>query len=136
MNERGFCEQENRRTVFQEYHDSYHIIEYTFTNTGNVDADPDTELNQTLQGVYFFFINRYALHQAASWITGNGAPWGKFSMNDAVGDGQEDYGVDFRAQYVWYGFSVFQTDFNSLGGPMWRADGDFRSAVKKMVLLE
>ncbi|MGH7493458.1 MAG: FlgD immunoglobulin-like domain containing protein [bacterium] len=104
----------------QEFHDAYHIIEYTFTNTGNVDADSDIELSQTLQGVYFFFINRYALHEGASWITGNGAPWGKFTMNDAVGDGHEDYGVDFRAQYSWFGYSVSQTDFNSLGGPMWR----------------
>jgi hypothetical protein len=108
----------------QEYHDNYHIIEYTFTNTGNVDVDPAAELNQPLTGVYFFFVNRYALHDAASWITGNGAPWGKFAMNDAVGDGHEDYGVDFRAQYAWYGYYPGQTDFNSLGGPMWREDGD------------
>jgi hypothetical protein len=108
----------------QEFHDNYHIIEYKFTNTGNVDQDADVELNQPLTGVYFFFINRYALHDAASWITGNGAPWGKFTMNDAVGDGHEDYGVNFRAQYVWYGYYPGQTVFNSLGGPMWQEDGD------------
>ncbi|MGH7491885.1 MAG: hypothetical protein ACREOO_05775 [bacterium] len=113
----------------QEFHDSYHIIEYTFTNTGNVDSDPAIELNQPLTGVYFFFINRHALHGAASWITGNGAPWGKFAMNDAVGDGHEDYGVDFRAQYSWYGYSVFQTEFNSLGGPMWLESADWSAPI-------
>lgn len=113
----------------QEYHDSYHIIEYSFTNTGNVDADPDIELNQPLNGVYFFFINRHALHEGASWITGNGAPWGKFAMNDAVGDGHEDYGVDFRAQYSWYGYYPGQTTFNSLGGPMWQESADYSAPI-------
>lgn len=103
----------------QEFHDNYHLIEYKFTNTGNVDADPTIELNRKLEGVYFFFISRYAIHDGASWITGNGAPWGKITMNDAVGDGHEDYGVNFRAQYAWYGYSVFQSDFNSIGGPLW-----------------
>ncbi len=103
----------------QEFHDNYHIIEYEFTNTGNVDADAEIELNRALEGVYFFLISRYAIHEGASWITGDGAPWGKFSMNDAVGDGHEDYGVDFRAQYTWLGYSPSQTDFNSLGGPLW-----------------
>ncbi len=105
----------------QEYHDNYHIIEYTFKNTGNIDTDAEIELpNKTLEGVYFFFINRYATHEAASWVTGNGAPWGKFTMNDAVGDGIQDYGVNFRAQWSWAGYYPDQTDFNSLGGPMWR----------------
>ena len=40
-------------------------------------------------------------------------------MNDAVGDGHEDYEVDFRAQYAWFGWSIFQNEFNALGGPMW-----------------
>ena len=104
----------------QQFHDNYHIIEYNFTNTGNVDEDPEIELNASLEGVYFFFVNRYSLTDAASWVNGNGAPWGKFTMNDAVGDGHEDYEVDFRAQYVWYGHNVFQAEYNVLGGPMWQ----------------
>jgi len=105
----------------QEYHDNYHIIEYTFKNTGDVDGDEDVELpDQVLNGVYFFWIQRYGLHTGSSWITGGGAPWGQFTMNDAVGDGHEDYGVDFTAQYAWAGYNPYQTDFNSLGRPMWR----------------
>ncbi len=102
-----------------EFHDNYHIMEYEFTNTGNVDSDIEAELNAPLEGVYFYFISRYALSDAASWVNGNGAPWGKFTMNDAVGDGHEDYGVDFRAQYAWYGHNVFQADYNCIGGPLW-----------------
>ena len=105
----------------QQYHDNYHIIEYTFKNTGDVDEDSDVELpDQVLEGVYFFWIQRYGFHAASAWITGVGALWGQFTMNDAVGDGHEDYGVDFTAQYAWAGYNVDQTDFNSLGQPMWR----------------
>ena len=102
----------------QEYHDDYHIIEYSFTNTGNVDGDEDIELSADLEGVIFFFIHRYMVHDASSWIRGGGAPWGKFTMNDAVGDGHEDYDVDFRAQYAWAGLNPDNTSFSSIGGPM------------------
>ena len=102
----------------QEYHDDYHIIEYSFTNTGNVDGDEEIELSSELTGVYFFLIHRYMVHDASSWIRGGGAPWGKFTMNDAVGDGHEDYDVDFRAQYAWAGLNPDNTSFSSIGGPM------------------
>ena len=103
----------------QEGHDNYHIIEFVFTNTGNVDADEDIELpNNDLTGVIPFFIHRYAMHEASSWVRGGGSTWGKFTMNDAVGDGHEDYDVDFRAQYSWAGLNPDNTNFNSLGGPL------------------
>jgi len=105
----------------QEFHDNYHIIEYAFTNTGIVDPDRTIELDQTLEGVYFFFISRYAINASSSWVRGGGAPWGKFTMNDAVGDGHEDYDVDFRAQYAWAGWNPDQTDFNAIGGSLWNA---------------
>ncbi|UCH63464.1 MAG: hypothetical protein JSU77_03155 [Fidelibacterota bacterium] len=114
----------------QQFHDNYHIIEYTFTNTGDVDKDEDVELpDQVLNGVYFFWIQRYAFHAASAWITGDGAPWGRFTMNDAVGDGHEDYGVDFTAQYAWAGYNPKQTEFNSLGQPMWRENPSWWSAL-------
>lgn len=103
----------------QEFHDNYHIIEYTFTNTGSITRPDQTyELSQTLEGVYFFFISRYSVNNTSTDVRGGGAPWGKFTMNDAVGDGHEDYGVDFRAQYAWAGWNPDRTDFNTLGGPM------------------
>ena len=124
----------------QSYQDNYHIVEYKFTNTGNVDDDDDIELNQTLNGVVIFFIHRYMVHDASSWIRGGGAPWGKFTMNDAVGDGHEDYDVDFRAQYAWAGLNPDNTDFQAIGGPMmfshWAAaphDTSGRLAAAQMV---
>lgn len=105
----------------QEFHDNYHIIEYTFTNTGIVDPEQTIELEQTLEGVYFFFISRYAVNASSTWTRGNGAPWGKFTMNDAVGDGHEDYDVDFRAQFAWAGLNPDNTTFNTIGGSLWSA---------------
>ncbi len=104
-----------------DYHDNYHIIEYTFTNTGNVDDDAEVELpNQTLQDVYFVFMDRPKINApSGSWDNSSGGmAWGQHTMNDAVGDGNEDYGVDFRAQFSWIGF-VSGKAFNTLGNPMW-----------------
>ena len=134
-------EMEQKISAFsQEFHDNYHIIEYKFTNTGNIDTDDAIELSSTLNGFYIFVLSRYALHAGSSWTRGDGAPWGQFTMNDAVGDGHEDYGVNFRAQYAWAGLNPGQTDFNTLGGPMfhstqWSANGDTtgRLAAAQMV---
>lgn len=38
----------------QKYHDDYQIFEWTFKNTGNVNANPVAELSDTLHNVYFF----------------------------------------------------------------------------------
>lgn len=110
-----------------EDHDDYHITEYTFTNTGNTDDDEEIELpDQTLEGVHFFFQNRYSSNASAGWVQDDAQAWGKFQMNDAVGDGHEDYDVDFRAQYSWLGHTG-QTrgrqdigNYEStVGGPVW-----------------
>ena len=119
----GVTVERNPMQFSQEYHDDYHIIEYTFTNTGNTDDDSEVELeNQTLEGVYFVF-NDHATVNAASGSWDNsagGTVWGQYTMNDAVGDGFEDYGVDFRAQYAWLGYIPSKGDsYNTIGNPMW-----------------
>ena len=99
----------------QEYHDNYHVQEYTLTNTGNTDDDEEIELpDQTLEGVYLHFQKRYVFERAR--IPGRG--WGANVMNDIVGDGMEDYDVDFRAQYTWLGNSL-DANIDPLGGPLW-----------------
>lgn len=98
----------------QPYHDNYHIIEYTFTNTGNVDDDEDRELqDQTLNDFYVYGIKR-VVHQKPA-LPGSG--WGQHVMNDVVGDGMEDYATDFRAQYAWVGNSP-GADIDPLGSPI------------------
>lgn len=113
------------------FHDNYHIIEYTYTNTGNTDEDDEIELpNQTLKDVHFFRIHRWRGIGQEAWTTGNAQAWGKFSMIDVVGDGHADYPVDFTAVYLWPGFNPDFTQYNNLGGPLWDdssdrvADGD------------
>lgn len=105
-----------------EHHDDYYITEYTFTNTGNVDDDEDVELpDQQLDDVYFTFFRRPKINApAGSWDnSGGGNAWGQFTMNDAVGDGHEDYGVDFRAQFAWMGHVSGQDRYSTIGSPMW-----------------
>ena len=102
------------------YHDNYHIIETTYTNTGNADEDDEIELpDQTLEGLFFFGIHRYTGNYQEAQVTGGGQQWGKYSMVDVVGDGHEDYEVDFTATYMWPGYRPEQTQFNNLGGPIW-----------------
>lgn len=107
-------------------HEGYHLIEYTFTNTGNVDGDDEIEIeNNTLEDVYFTFLDRPtgAATPSGSWDnSAGGVTWGQYTMNDAVGDGVSDYGVDFRAQFAWMG-NIKETnglEWNTLGNPMWR----------------
>ncbi len=105
----------------QEYHDNYHIFEYTFTNTGNVDDDPDIELpGQTLEGVYFFFQWRLSVAKETRYVIGNGTGWGLNAMLDTRGDGvrADPIGEDFRAQFVWHGkFPPFNA-YDNIGGPI------------------
>ncbi len=115
----------------QQYHDNYHIIEHTLTNTGNVDDDPEIELpDQTLEGVYASFIDAYYINNQSNQHVPGGAAWGKNTMNDVVGDGMEDYDVDFTALYSWHGYEPSFTEYNNLGvsiirdGPSRTEEGD------------
>lgn len=106
----------------QEYHDNYHVMEYTFTNTGNVDADPDIELPATtLTGVYFFFQYRMAVGRECRYVIGNGSGWGMNTMIDTRGDGvKADAATEkFRAQYFWHGKFPPFTAYDNVGGPVW-----------------
>lgn len=105
----------------QEFHDNYHILEYTFTNTGNTDDDPDIELpNQTLEGVYFFYQWRLSVAKETRFVIGNGTGWGLNAMLDTRGDGVKVDPPDenFRAQFVWHGkFPPFSA-YDNIGGPI------------------
>ena len=112
-------------------HDDYHIIEYTYTNTGNTDDDEDIELpNQNLNETYFFRIHRWRGSLQGAWAVSGGQVWGKFSMVDVVGDGHAEYPISFTAQYIWIGVDPEQqSQFDKIGGPLfqdnqWVAQGD------------
>lgn len=100
----------------QDAHDSYHIQEYILTNTGNTDADEEIELpDQTAEDVYLHMQRRYVFQDKAA-IPGSG--WGANMMSDVVGDGMQDYEVDFHASYSWLGNSQ-GADLDPLGAPAW-----------------
>lgn len=120
---------ETERWVYayaHEVHDDYHIIRRQMVNNGNTDEDPDIELSgQTLNDVLFFNAYRWVGREQAGWHGPFGQVWGKFGMNDVVGDGNEEYPVDFTATYLWPGYdpSFFnQTGltYNHIGSPMVR----------------
>ncbi len=111
------------RTAFayvNQVHDDYHIIKRVFTNTGNTDEDDEIELDgQTLNEVMFYNVYRWVGRRQAADHMSNAQTWGKFSMVDIVGDGNEDYPVDFTAIYLWGGRDPnFGGDWDELGSPM------------------
>jgi hypothetical protein len=108
------------------YHDNYHVFEYIFKNTGNIDDDEDIELpGTTLEGVYFYFLNRYAVCRNTRYAIGNGTGWGMNTMIDARGDGQNPITYNdppdenFRTQFVWHGNFPPFTAYDNVGGPIW-----------------
>ena len=104
-----------------QFHDNYHLIEYEYCNTGNIDDDEEIELpNQSLSDLYFYHMHRWRQNGQAAWQGSNGQAWGKFNMIDVVGDGHAEYPVDFTAFYAWAGFDPSVTEYNNLGSPLWR----------------
>lgn len=104
-----------------EWNDDFHIIDRVFTNTGNVDEDDEIELDgQTLNETAFFNGWRWTGRSQAAWTGSAAQAWGKFSMVDVVGDGHEDYPVDFTAIYLWAGFDpdFASGNWDHLGSPM------------------
>ncbi len=102
-------------------YDNFHIQEFVLTNTGDTDGKLQTkELNQTLQGVYLHFQKRFVLSEK---YEGPGGGWGANVMNDIVGDGVHDYGVDFKAQYAWVGNFTNNDAFDDYGLSQWRKQG-------------
>jgi len=108
------------------YHDNYHIISYNYCNTGNVNADDDIELpGQTLKGVYFFRTHRWSGNEQAAWNGRADQVWGRYTMYDAVGDGHENYPVDFTAQYSWIGHRIGSaTSYDNFGEPLFSDHSD------------
>jgi hypothetical protein len=118
------------RQFSNEYHDNYHIIEYTFTNTGNVDGELDPP-EQTIEDFYFVRIRQNQPADVAAGILGQGSGWGATTLNDEIGLGLKDYSLqgqvyqdDLRAFYSWTG-NVPSHPWNSLGLPLLR-DDNFR----------
>lgn len=106
----------------QPYHDNYHLTEFTFKNTGNVDDDPEIELEgQTLEEVFVARYDRTSVGKAGNSIEGGGANWGKYDISDVVGFGARDFknelGPEYRAEFTWDPNDPHFTDWNDIGAP-------------------
>jgi hypothetical protein len=88
----------------QQYHDNYFIYDYTFKNTGNVDADADIEKpGQKLTDVYFFWQYRYATAREgceSDATTYNSTRWGKNEMLSTRGEARA---ADSKGDFVYKG---------------------------------
>ena len=106
----------------QDFHDNYHIMEFTFTNTGNTDSDAEIELpNVTLNDVYFFFQYRIAVCREPRYVIGNGTGWGMNTMIDTRGDGTkaDPANEQYRAHFFWHGKFPPFTAYDNVGAPVW-----------------
>ena len=116
----------------QQYHDNYIVSEYTFTNTGNTDADPEIERpDSTLTGVYFYFQYRLAICADTRFVIGIATGWGINTILDVRGDGvrnDQDDAVEIpglynsphmRIQYAWHGWHPYFYPYDNIGGPIW-----------------
>ena len=110
-----------------EYHDNYHVKEITYCNTGNIDDDEEIELpDQTLHDVIFYSINRWTGSEQSAYATDSAQRWGRYTVHDVVGDGHEEYPVDFTAQYAWAGWThngLFGS-YSDQGGPLFSDELD------------
>jgi len=105
----------------QQYHDDYHILEYTFINTGNVDADPEIELEgQTLKDVMVGEFTHYTTCKEAAYTVSGSQSWGSAQWISKVG---ETYGKpnqaeedSLRAFFSWMGLHDRVT-WDNIGGP-------------------
>lgn len=118
------------RKIYQwsnEYHDNYHIQEYTFTNTGIIDGTTNVAFpTKTLTGVMFFWQYRYSVVRQTRYIIGNGTGWGMNAMTDRFGDGRgPDYGASagLRGHFTWHGRFPLFTLYDNIGGPIFSASG-------------
>jgi hypothetical protein len=107
-----------------QFHDDYHITEFRFTNTGNVDGDEEIELDgQTAEDVYFSFIRRPKTSASStSWDNTMGdAAWGAINQTDIIGNGEHDYGLpeDWRGMFTWLEHGPAKSEYSTIGGPMW-----------------
>ncbi|MGN8225843.1 hypothetical protein [Gracilimonas sp. BCB1] len=118
----------------QQYHDNYHVIEYTFINTGNTDDDPEIEMQgQDITGFIPYFLNRMAPVKASRFTIGNATGWGINTMNDQRGDGaRPGEPEDFRASFAWHGYfpSFANPNYDNIGAPIFvpNTSGGYLSA--------
>ena len=117
----------------QQYHDNYMIKEWTFKNTGYVDATTNKVLNATIKGFRFGFGVRYSVSREGSMRIGGEQSYGQHTWVTRRGEDYPAHASDvlteaspipqwLRAGFCWAGQSLNNT-FDNLGGPYVLGDG-------------
>jgi hypothetical protein len=107
-------------------HDNYFIYDYTFKNTGIIDAEGNSD-PKTLTDVNIFFQYRYGFGEearlcACGWAPNQNIAWGRNALNHQIGQDPTAPNFEMRAQYTWYGRHSL-ADYASLGCPYYATDG-------------
>jgi hypothetical protein len=124
-----------KRKIFQfskEYYNNFIVIENTFINTGNIDGDPEIERTSgDLEGVYFYYQYRMAPCRETRILIGNETAWGRNTLNDERGTHRSDPDNQegLRYQYAWHGYFQDFSEWNNVGGPIWRPDDGFGARI-------
>jgi hypothetical protein len=116
-------------------HDNYHVKEWTFTNTGIYDAAGNVK-QQTLDSVWFFFVDRYAFAGVSCTGFGLGwgswqSTWGESNYNHSFGEDPNASGFEMRGQWTSYGPDVKKTSLlyaEDWGNPSVDEEGQLASA--------
>lgn len=123
----------------QQYHDNYFIKEIILTNTGNIDYDPEIELNDSLKGVRIGWSTRYSVNREAAYTMVDGTQsWGKHTWVTKRGEDYPDHiGEVFtesnpiqnwlRAGFCYLGINEANTAYNNIGAPYVTKNGRLTS---------
>ncbi len=122
-----------KRKIFQfsnPYYDNFHVTEYTFINTGNIDDDDEIERTDgDLEDVYFYFQRRHGFIKETRILFGDPTSWGANTLNNEVGPYPAGLNEELRYSYAWHGYYDKFGDYNSVGGPIWRPDEGFGARI-------
>lgn len=133
----GLTMERNIYAFSQQYHDNYFIKIFTFTNTGNVDWDPEIELSDSLKGVRVGWGTRYSGGREGTWNIGDGQSWGKHSMVTKRGEDYHQHYLEpiteansivdwLRCGFSWAG-QAGRNSFDNIGGPDMSGNGRLTS---------
>ncbi len=113
----------------QQYHENYFVIEYTFKNTGYVNAENIKVLNAPVKGFRFGFLNRYSVCREGADKMGFDQEYGKHSWTTRRGENYSQHASEvstltessplpqwLRAGFEWTGQRAENT-YDNIGSP-------------------
>ncbi len=122
-----------KRKIYQfsnPYYDNFHVTEYTFVNTGNIDDDAEIERTSgDLEDVYFYFQRRHGFIKETRILFGDPTSWGANTLNNEVGPYPAGNNEELRYSYAWHGYYDKFSEYNSVGGPIWHPDDGYGARI-------